>query len=184
MRCSSFEPLLEGYVEGELLPAERVRVAAHVAGCPECASLLEEFRVIDALFLQPRRLDPAANFTFKVMAEVRSLPRPHVHHTPPLPVLATYLAFGWVAIGSFLMFGGGAARATLAWLSSAPANFGAGLGTLAAVSRHLFGHQAFGVTAMMGGLLAGDAIVAAAVVAIVVGLRGRRVLAETGVEGC
>jgi hypothetical protein len=85
MRCSSFEPLLDEYVDGVLAPREHALVAAHVAGCASRAGLLEELRVIDALLLTPRALEPAPNFTFKVMAEVRSLPAPAVHHVPTLP---------------------------------------------------------------------------------------------------
>ncbi|MBD5635845.1 MAG: sigma-70 family RNA polymerase sigma factor, partial [Candidatus Eremiobacteraeota bacterium] len=109
MRCSSCEKRLDAYVDGSLSPRERTQVAAHVAACPACASLLEEFRVIDALLVTPRTLEPAANFTFKVMAEVRCLPRPHAHRSPALAVLGTYVVFAWVTIGAFLIFARGAA---------------------------------------------------------------------------
>jgi anti-sigma factor RsiW len=183
MRCSSFEPLLDRYVDGELAPRVRARVAKHVLTCANCAGLLEEFRVIDALLLQPRRIEAAPNFTFKVMADVRSLPRPRPHHVPPLPLLASYLVFGWVAIGGFLLLGGSGARAMLGWLATEAGLLGAQLGSLAQVTGHLFGSRTYGVTAVMGALLGADLLAAAAVVAVVVAVRARRAIAAGSEPG-
>jgi anti-sigma factor RsiW len=174
MRCSSSERLLDAYVDGELSPVQRARVTRHVRGCAHCESLLQELRVIDALLLGPRQLEPAPNFTFKVMAEVRCLPPPHAHRTSHWAVLATYIAFGWVAIGTFLALGGASARAAFATLSLFFVRAAGALGAVAATTGHLFGPQAFDVTAVMGGILAVDVIVACGVVAFYALLRGRR----------
>jgi anti-sigma factor RsiW len=185
MRCSSFEPYFDAYVEGELSPLQRTRIADHVATCDECRSLLEEFRVIDALLIAPRQLEPQANFTFKVMAEVRSLPRPHAHRMAPLPVLATYVVFAWVAIGAFLVFGGAAARAMVAGIGAAFGAFGAQLTALAGAIGHLFGHQTFDITAAMGALLAIDLVGASLVVLLYTSLRARRVVViDRSTEPC
>src|SRR5271170_4067561 len=127
MRCSSSERLLDAFVEGELEPAVRARVTRHVGACGNCAGILEELRVIDALLITPRRLEPAPNFTFKAMAEIRSLPLPHrhAHRLAPWPVLAAYLLFGWLAIGAFLTFGGTAAHAAVTLLTGSAAQLGA-----------------------------------------------------------
>ena len=177
MRCSSFEPLLDAYVEGELAPVRRRLVAAHVETCASCEALLRELRVVDALLLVPRRVEPAANFTFKVMADVRALPAPHRHVSTSLPVLGTYLVFGWVAIGAFLLWGGSAPRATLAWLGAFSTRLPADVATLASATGHLFGRTAFDVTALMGGLLASDLVAAAALV-VFFAVRGRRAAAR------
>jgi anti-sigma factor RsiW len=160
MHCSSFEPLLDEYVDGALAPRERALVAAHVSNCTNCAELLTEIRVIDALLLTPRSVEPAPNFTFKVMAEARTAPPPHVHRIPALPVLATYLAFAWTAIGLFFFFGGSAARAAVNSLQATALHARDGFGHLAVATSHLFGPNTFGVTAFMSALLLVDAVVA------------------------
>jgi predicted anti-sigma-YlaC factor YlaD len=175
MRCSSFEPQFDAYVEGGLTPVQRARIAEHVASCENCRSLLEEFRVIDALLLTPRQLEPQPNFTFKVMAEVRCLPRPHAHRTAPLPVLGAYVVFAWVAIGAFLLFGGAAARAMVAAIGTGFQRFGAQGVALAGAVQHLFGRQAFDITAAMGALLGLDLLFASVIVVLYTALRARRV---------
>jgi anti-sigma factor RsiW len=175
MRCSSFEPQFDAYVDGGLTPAQRARIAEHVAGCESCSSLLEEFRVIDALLLVPRQLEPQPNFTFKVMAEVRCLPRPHAHRTAPLPILATYVVFAWVAIGAFLVFGGAAARAMVGGIGAAFQHLETHSLALIGAVQHLFGRQAFDITAAMGALLGLDLLFASVVVVLYTALRARRV---------
>jgi anti-sigma factor RsiW len=160
MHCSSFEPLLDEYVDGSLAPRERALVAAHLSDCTNCAELLAELRVIDALLLTPRTLEPAANFTFKVMAEARSAPAPHVHRIPALPVLASYLAFAWTAIGLFFFFGGAAAHGALASARATGLHAGDSFNHLAVATAHLFGPNTFGVTAFMSALLLIDVVVA------------------------
>jgi anti-sigma factor RsiW len=160
MHCSSFEPLLDEYVDGALAPREHALVAAHVAGCPHCAGLHEELRVIDALLLTPRSLEPAPNFTFKVMAEVRAMPAPTVHHVPALPVIAAYLAFAWTAIALFFLFAGSAAEGALGALRAAFAHNLDAFDGLAAATGHLFGPHVTNVTAAMFGMLVLDAFAA------------------------
>jgi anti-sigma factor RsiW len=160
MHCSSFEPLLDEYVDGVLAPREHALVAAHVAGCSSCAGLHEELRVIDALLLTPRTLEPAANFTFKVMAEVRSLPAPAHHHVPALPVIAAYLAFAWTAIALFFTFAGAAANGALGTLRTAFVHDLDAFNGLAAATGHLFGPHLTSVTAAMFGMLVLDALAA------------------------
>jgi anti-sigma factor RsiW len=180
MRCSYSEPLLDGYVDGILTPLQRRRVAMHLRTCEHCSGLLEELRVIDALLLAPRKLEPAPNFTFKVMAEVRCERRPHAHlHGPaPLPVLAAYLVFGWLAIGSFFVFGGASAHAVAGLLHAMLVDINAQTIALAAVTGRVFGRQSFDVTAAMGVLLALDFLAAAIFVTAYTFLRGRRAAAD------
>ncbi len=173
MRCSSFEPLLDPYLDGELSPALAARVTAHADACSECGAVLAELRVIDGLLLEPRRLEPAANFTFKVMAEARSLPAPRVHHYPHVQVLATYVVFAWVAIAGFLIFGGAAARAMVATLGSLGTHVANEFSVLAGVTGQVFGRQAFDVTAAMGGVIALDLLAAAGVFWMYARLRTR-----------
>jgi hypothetical protein len=141
-------------------------------------------RVIDGLLLSPRQLEPAPNFTFKVMAEARCLPAPHVHRSQHLAVLGTYVVFAWVAIGAFLAFGGASARSMLAAIGTDFTHASSSVTALAATTGHLFGRQTYDVTAAMGVLLAADLVVAALVVALYAVLRARRAGAAGSTEPC
>ncbi|MDQ2908392.1 MAG: zf-HC2 domain-containing protein [Candidatus Eremiobacteraeota bacterium] len=174
MHCSYSEKRLDAYVEGSLAPRERARVAAHLPGCANCTSLLEELRVIDALLLSPRQLELAANFTFKVMAEVRPLAQPHVHRTAALPVLATYIVFAWASIGAFLWWGGPAAAAMLGMLGASAQHAGRTFGILAVSVGQLFGSQTADVTRTMGAILGGDVALAGVIVGLYLLRRSRR----------
>ena len=156
--CSSSDSALGEFLDGTLSPVRHARVSAHVAACEECTELLVELRVVDALLLGPRQLEPAPNFSFKVMAEVRTLPAPHVTRTRTVAIVATYVVFAWAAIGAFLTFGGASARAALAFLLAAATRFGSETQTLAAASGRLFGHRVLDVTSAMGALLAIDLV--------------------------
>lgn len=183
MRCSYFKARLDAYIDGELGPRERALIATHVAACAECAALLEELRMIDALLLRPRRLEPAANFTFKVMADARALPGPRVHHVPTLPVLVTYIVFAWATIGAFLWWGGSTARSMLAMLGASAQQFGFAVGVLTTSVGHLFGAQTPDVTRTMGAILGGDVVLAGAVVGLYALRRARRSAARAS-EPC
>jgi len=63
-----------------LEPAEMEQVQAHVRGCPECATLLEEYRAVAtvvALGLPSTPLDPARSDTVRarLLARARAKPR-------------------------------------------------------------------------------------------------------------
>lgn len=48
-RCEAVEPLLSAWVDSELRPAERARMAAHLQRCPRCRATLHELRVTQAM---------------------------------------------------------------------------------------------------------------------------------------
>ena len=104
MSCSSSEELFEAYLDGTLLPAQRARLLAHLAGCGPCKGVLEELRVVDALISSPRHVELPANFTFATMAEVRALPRPHATSAPVYAYLVSYLVAAWLLIGAGFLF--------------------------------------------------------------------------------
>jgi predicted anti-sigma-YlaC factor YlaD len=160
MRCSYFEPLLDPFIDGELTSIERARVIAHVDTCDHCRGLLEELRVVDALLIVPRQLEPAPNFTFRAMAEIRPLPVPHVHRTPALGVVAAYLVFAWLVIGAWFVVGGDTARATLGFFASLGARYGRDIAALGPETARLFGHATPNVGVAMGAILAFDALLA------------------------
>jgi anti-sigma factor RsiW len=109
--CSWCEERFERFLDGDLVPTERARFVAHIDGCDPCRSLLEELRVVDALLLRPRAIEPAPNFTFETMAEVRALPPP----SPPqarLPAyLVCYVVAAWLLVGAGFVLAPRAMRA-------------------------------------------------------------------------
>jgi anti-sigma factor RsiW len=116
MRCSASEARFEALLDGRLSAPQRRLLDAHLDRCARCRGILEELRVIDALLLTPRRLEPAPNFTFKTMAEIRSMPppKPMRPRFPLWMLFAFYLAASWTGIGAWLAFGRPDAHAVLA----------------------------------------------------------------------
>jgi len=107
VRCSSCEPLLDRYVEGTLTPREMLAVSAHLRTCPHCESLLTELRVIDALLATTKPAELAPNFTFAVMAELKSTPMRKHRRLSVWAVLAFYVTGAWIASsGIFAALGG------------------------------------------------------------------------------
>ncbi|MGR4066134.1 MAG: anti-sigma factor family protein [Vulcanimicrobiaceae bacterium] len=100
MRCSSCESLLDLYVEGSLAPKDVRAVDAHVRDCKPCAALLAEIRVVDALLATARPAQLAPNFTFAVMAEVRSLPAPRRTGAPLAAILGGYVLAAWLLLSA------------------------------------------------------------------------------------
>lgn len=164
VRCSSFDLLLAEFVDGTLPPQQRARVLDHVDSCERCSGLLEELRVVDALLLTPRLMEPAANFTFRTMAEVHSAAPPRVARASTLGVVVAYLAFAWTIIGVWLLVGGKGARDGLATSGETFLNY-SGLNSLTDATSRLFGHATFGVTALMGAIVGVD-LVAGIVLAV------------------
>lgn len=106
MRCSSCEPLLDRYVEGTLTPREMTRVQVHLRTCARCDALLGDLRVVDALLATTRPAELAPNFTFAVMAEVRTARIEERRRLSPWAVLAFYVIGAWIACyGLYAAFG-------------------------------------------------------------------------------
>jgi anti-sigma factor RsiW len=98
--CNSAEALFEAYLDNTLLPARRARLLLHLKACGPCKGVLEELRVVDALIASPRVVELPENFTFATMAEVRSLPRPHMSTAPLYAYLVSYLVASWLLIAA------------------------------------------------------------------------------------
>jgi len=118
MRCSWCEPLLDQYLERSLRPATMLRVAKHLHACKACHALLVELRSVDGLLLGAKQPELPPNFTFAVMAEVRSRPALRRRRVPAWAVLSSYLAAAWVAVVAALLVWGGRWPAAASALSS------------------------------------------------------------------
>ncbi len=111
MSCSSSEALFEAYLDDTLLPSQRARLLTHLNRCGRCKGVLDELRVVDALLATPREIALPENFTFATLAEVRSLPRPHVSRAPVYAYLISYLVAAWLLIGAALLLASPTMRA-------------------------------------------------------------------------
>jgi anti-sigma factor RsiW len=93
--CNWCDERFERYLDGELSATERRRLVGHTTACERCRSLLDELRVVDALLLTPRTVEPAANFTDRTMAELRALPPPRAPRSPLPAYLVCYVVGAW-----------------------------------------------------------------------------------------
>ncbi|MBV8688703.1 MAG: zf-HC2 domain-containing protein [Candidatus Eremiobacteraeota bacterium] len=173
MRCSHCKPLLAAYVDDALSHRTRYHVAYHLRGCHECRLWLEEVRAVDGLLETMQPPQPAPNFTYAVMSEVRSMPIPNAHRTNPWLLLCTYVAVAWMIIGAWLKISGLTLAGAFALVAGGAANLSLGLRTLAEAAHHAFGTTTPAVAAALGGVLVLDVLLGAAFLAYYFVLRPR-----------
>ena len=58
MTCHDYKDLLMGYLDNELSDEQRNRFEEHLAGCPECAGELKEFRKLKAITDEVTLVEP------------------------------------------------------------------------------------------------------------------------------
>jgi predicted anti-sigma-YlaC factor YlaD len=58
MACDDYKELLMGYLDNELTDEQRNRFEEHLAGCPECADELEQFRKLKAITDEVTLVEP------------------------------------------------------------------------------------------------------------------------------
>ena len=58
MTCHDYKDLLMGYLDNELSDEQRNRFEEHLAGCPECARELKEFRKLKAITDEVTLVEP------------------------------------------------------------------------------------------------------------------------------
>ena len=162
MRCSSCEILLDRYVEGTLSANQMLHISEHLKTCPSCAALVTELRVVDALLATTRAADLAPNFTFALMAEVRTMRVPQQRLHSIWALLAFYLIAAWVVTGTtFAMFGnrlGALSSSSLALRDSFTHSFGALSG-----AAHALGPATPAVVGIVAAVLALDVMLIAAI---------------------
>ena len=162
VRCSSCEPLLDRYVEGTLNVPHMTAVSAHLRSCESCRALLEELKVIDGLLATTRVEQLPENFTFAIMAEVRTMPAPRVRQHPFWSFLALYSAAAWVAAVVAMILTGTSPGTVLGAISSGLARAGVVSSTFSASVSHGLSHVVPTLAAFGAGVLAVDAAVAGA----------------------
>lgn len=163
MRCELSELHFEELLEGTLAPRLRAELTSHLESCAKCSAVLEELRVVDALLLSPRSLEPPLNFTFKTMAEIRAMPAPTpVRRSWPW-LFALYLALSWIAIGAWFALGRPDAQGAFALAAETIRHTFGALDGIARVAGTGFGLGYAGVAGAVSFLLIADLAVLFAV---------------------
>lgn len=173
MNCSSSEEQFEALIEGALPDSVRSRLLEHVDRCTPCSRVLEELRVIDALLLAPREVHLAPNFTFTVMAEVAAQPVPRPRRSPVAAFVVAYSVAAWMLIGSVFLIAGPRAHAAMSAAQSLLATFFFAFGGFSHVAERSFSHGLGTLTALVGGVLVLDLILACAVAVAYLVIRPR-----------
>ena len=103
MRCSSCEPYLGAYVEGELSPQRARAVRHHLSSCTACGAFYDRLRNVDALLFTARRTELEPDFVKGVMSQVYAMPahRPRSKTIDVLLSLAGAWLFGAALIAIF-----------------------------------------------------------------------------------
>ncbi len=153
MHCSSCESALGGYLEGTLSHRKTLQIRDHLERCTACEALCAELRVVDALLTTVRHLEPAPNFTFATMAEVRGMAQPHVPRTRLLAFVGTYLAAVWAVLGLWFLFANASARATFAMMTQVVAHGVSAAGIAATGLSQALGHGSPVTTVFIAALL-------------------------------
>src|SRR5271166_909368 len=156
MRCDTAEVLFEQLLEGALAPRPRAELTSHLDDCANCRAVLEELRVVDALLLSPRSFEPPVNFTFRTMAEIRSMPAPAPLRRSWPWLFGLYLFLSWIAIGVWFGVGRPDAPSALALVVESVRHLFGALDGIARVAGTGFGLGYAGVAGALMVLLIGD----------------------------
>lgn len=70
MGCKKFRLYLPAYSDGELNDADRHRVEAHIAGCPDCAREIETLGKLKSIFGARQKTEPDAYFEARLQAKI------------------------------------------------------------------------------------------------------------------
>jgi len=138
--------MLEHYLAGGLRPRYAFAVREHLARCPECAALLQETKVVDALLATAPTVELASDFTVAAMDQVRAMAAPRRARPSPWAFLIVYLAAVWFAGFIWLTVTGQSVTGVTAAIVRHVAAVGSMVGSLAG-SEHTLGHHAATVLA-------------------------------------
>lgn len=111
---------VEAYVAGSLSAADRATFESHLAGCPECAAEVEEWRALFAGLAALPRIEPSPGFADRVMAQVR-IHRPwYVHAAAMLRRILPTTTRGWMLVTAILALPVVTMGGAVTWLISRP----------------------------------------------------------------
>ena len=163
MRCSSCEPLLDRYVECTLPPPQMQHIGEHLKSCASCAALVTELRVVDALLATTPAVELAPNFTFAVMAEVRTAPVPRARIQSVWAALTFYLIAAWLAAAAGFALFGHRLNVLISPLAGVRDALGHSMSAISGTA-HALGPATPAIVGIVGGVLALDVMLIAAIV--------------------
>ncbi|MFN2529393.1 MAG: anti-sigma factor [Candidatus Baltobacteraceae bacterium] len=173
MRCSSCSSLLDRYLEGSLSTPQLLQIAAHLGTCSKCTDILHELKVVDGLLATIRAPEPAANFTFAVMAEIRTMPQPASSRLNLAALLGGYVIIAWAIIAIWLRLAGISVQTALSNAAAALGQFSSGVHHISAGAINSFGHGTPLVTTFVLSVLTLDLAVATGVIVVYTIVRPR-----------
>ena len=100
MNCESFYPLLSGHIDGENTEAEEAQLQEHLAVCPHCRALLEQWMHTDTLLAQTPA--PPADLTARIMQQLPKKRRRRglFYFAAPAATLATAAVLALAVFGA------------------------------------------------------------------------------------
>lgn len=166
MACEQFEPHILDYLENQLPPGERARVAAHLAACADCRAFARQLRELDTRLtrtLKVPTLSPSFNAELRrriqithVMSEAEIAERKRQLQAEYEAGLARITVFPRLPRKYFELLGIAAMLGLagwLTWLMWPRSAMEAGISGLSAASQHLLVLTAVSVVPVAIGLL-------------------------------
>lgn len=74
MRCDEMVEQISAYIDGELPAARRQAIAAHIAACPECAAVAEDYRSIGTRLVAAASRQPPTDLAARISARLDTEP--------------------------------------------------------------------------------------------------------------
>jgi len=173
MRCSSCNSLFDHYLEGSLSTPQLLQISAHLDTCAKCPDILEELKVVDGLLATVSAPEPVPNFTFAVMAEIRTMPQPASSRYNVATLLGGYVIIAWAIIAIWLRVTGITVQTVLSNTAAAMGQFNSGVHHITTGAMNSFGHGAPLVTTFVLSVLTLDLAVAAGVIIVYTIVRPR-----------
>jgi anti-sigma factor RsiW len=102
--CADLEPLLHGYVDGELDLVRHLDVERHLQGCPACAAACEALQGLQAALLSPSfRFEPPPGLRRRIESSLgdADFSRPRRRPWPLLALAASAALFALGALGAW-----------------------------------------------------------------------------------
>ena len=83
--CEEYEPLISGFLDGELSAEDRAKAAEHLASCPACQQYFDDLVAMHDAFDQIEDVPVPEGFAEQIMARVRETPRAEAKKIIPIP---------------------------------------------------------------------------------------------------
>jgi anti-sigma factor RsiW len=92
MNCTQVQTCFDRWLDGQLDAPTGEQLRAHLAGCPDCAAAWRAYEGAWGAFATAPQLEPASNFTARVMSGIERVEPEPVTRVGSLPRLVRWLA--------------------------------------------------------------------------------------------